>query len=103
MTRVDIRVAMSGGSVPFHNYVDAFSHYHVVSRKQYERLSINPWRGRVAVLLERGMPRLPQKRRSAMNSSDIVSSEITPRRKAVIPRVEKNRPFHAWPITGVFN
>jgi hypothetical protein len=26
-------------------------------------------------------------------------SEIPLRRKAKLPRVEKNRPFHAWPIT----
>ena len=28
------------------------------------------------------------------------SSEISPRRKAKLPRFEKNRPFHARPITA---
>jgi hypothetical protein len=30
----------------------------------------------------------------------MVRSEIPPRRKAELPRVEKNRPLHAWSITG---
>jgi hypothetical protein len=42
-------------------------------------------------------------RRSARNSSAIVRSEIPPRREAEVPRVEKNRPFNAWPITGLLN
>jgi hypothetical protein len=81
--------------------LDALSNMHAASCKEYQRLLINPWRGRVAVLFESGVPRLPQKRRSARNSSAIVRSENPPRRKAEVPRVEKNRPFHAGSITAL--
>ena len=54
---------------PSYNHWYALSSCHVASRQQDQRLSRNPWRGRVAVLLESGVPRLPQMRRSARNSS----------------------------------
>jgi hypothetical protein len=51
----------------------------------------------------RGAAPLIAREKNLKNSSAIVSSEIPPRRKVVVPRVEKNRPFHAGSIAALFN
>src|SRR5476649_1352636 len=93
--RIDARATNSGGSEPLTNSWTPYQTATLLPAKNINTPVRNPWRGRVAVLLESGVPRLPQKRRSARISSAIVRSEISPPREAVVPRFGKNRPFHA--------
>ena len=122
MTRFGTPVTMRGGSGSLHNHLGAsrtfpqallgVSMRDVINELMQvgqtypglQRVSKPPdqpvaWKG--CGSCREGLPRSPQIRRSATNPSDIVSSEIPPRREAELPRVDKNRPFHAWSITGV--
>jgi hypothetical protein len=55
----------------------------------------NPWRGRVALLLERGLP-LPYERTTTLRPGRFDEAGISPLNRKAIPRLEKKRPVHAW-------
>ena len=103
VTRVATRVAMRGGSGPLITTGMRSQPAPLHLAHRINNPVINRWRGRVAVLLERGCPARRRGEEAQRIRAQIVRSEISPPREAEVPRVEKNRPFHAGSITGVLN
>src|SRR5476649_1484434 len=76
VTRIDARAANKWRQRPTYKLLDALSPCHVAFCKQYRRLSINPWRGRVAVLLEKGCPARRRKEEAQRIRAQLVWARV---------------------------